>query len=164
VKFEILTDHKALEHLMTQKNLSARQARWLDTLSQLDFRIWYIEGTTNILVDTLSCIYGEEAKGMEQVDSEYVSEAMSNDENELETCTDEEITRPLVAGLVAAVATESGVTSEGVCRNPVCAQAPLNRYDPEIPGREGEVSTGKHLIKCRPRERSGKIDRVCYGY
>jgi hypothetical protein len=27
VKIDILTDHKALEHLMTQKNLSARQAR-----------------------------------------------------------------------------------------------------------------------------------------
>lgn len=44
VRFRVLTDHRALEHLMTQKNLSARQARWLDFMSGFDFEIIYIEG------------------------------------------------------------------------------------------------------------------------
>jgi hypothetical protein len=159
IKFEILTDHKALEHLMTQKNLSTRQARWLDALSQLDFEIRYIEGTSNILADVLSRIYSEEAKGTEWAKSEYVAEESSSDDIERENRIREEVTKPLVAGLAAAVAMESGITSEGVRRNPARAQVAPRRYNPEIPGREGDVIVEKRLRKPRPRERSEEIVR-----
>jgi hypothetical protein len=113
----------------------------LDALSQLDFNIRYLDGATNILADALSRIYSEGAKGTERANSEYVSEAESNFGNEQENCV-QEVTRPLVAGLAAAVATESGLTSEGVRRNPARARVAQRRYDPEILGREGEVSAG----------------------
>ena len=38
-KFTVRTDHKALEHFMKQKNLSPRQHRWIDVLSEFDFGI-----------------------------------------------------------------------------------------------------------------------------
>jgi hypothetical protein len=38
-KFLILTDHAALVYLQTTANVSRRNARWLDFLSQFDFDI-----------------------------------------------------------------------------------------------------------------------------
>ena len=56
-KFTVRTDHKALTHLMKQKDLSPRQHRWLDVLNEFDFTIEYIPGETNELADALSRIY-----------------------------------------------------------------------------------------------------------
>jgi hypothetical protein len=136
-KFRILTDHKALEHLMTQKQLSGRQARWLDVLSRFDFNIKYIEGSKNVLADALSRIYSEEDEGTIRAKSEYVPEEASAEETEEEG----EITRPILGGRAAQVATESTVaTSEGIRRNPARVRVAPKRYDPEIPGRPGEGS------------------------
>ncbi len=44
---QVLSDHKALEYFMTTKALSARQARWAETLSQFNFQIMYRTGTQN---------------------------------------------------------------------------------------------------------------------
>lgn len=52
--FTIFTDHRTLENFMTQKDLSRRQARWLEFLSQFDFDIKYIKGSDNIHADILS--------------------------------------------------------------------------------------------------------------
>jgi hypothetical protein len=38
-KFVWLTDHKGLIHLCNQKNLSGRQACWLEKISEFDFDI-----------------------------------------------------------------------------------------------------------------------------
>ena len=52
--FTVRTDHKALTHLMRQKDLSPRQHRWLDILNELDFNIEYHWGQGPIYpVDTL---------------------------------------------------------------------------------------------------------------
>ena len=71
-KFLVRTDHKALEHFMRQRNLSPRQHRWIDTLSEFDFDIQYIPGETNGLADALSRVYSNEPKGMIQLETEYV--------------------------------------------------------------------------------------------
>ena len=53
-RFNILTDHKALEYFMTTKKLNARQARWAEFLSQFYFLIRYRSGKQNMLADALS--------------------------------------------------------------------------------------------------------------
>lgn len=53
-KIEIVTDHRALEYFMTSKNLTARQARWSEILSQFFFQIMYRPGRQNASADALS--------------------------------------------------------------------------------------------------------------
>lgn len=36
-RFTWVTDHKGLTHLLTQRNLSGRQARWLELVSEFDW-------------------------------------------------------------------------------------------------------------------------------
>ena len=65
---------------MNQKNLSARQHRWIDTLSEFDFKIEYIPGSTNGFADALSRIYSDEPSGVARATSELVE-----DRDELKT-------------------------------------------------------------------------------
>jgi len=41
VKFRWFTDHKGLIHLLHQKNLSGRQARWMEKIGEFDFDVVY---------------------------------------------------------------------------------------------------------------------------
>jgi hypothetical protein len=50
----IYTDHKTLENFDSQRDLSRRQARWMEFLSQYDCKIEYIKGDDNTVVDALS--------------------------------------------------------------------------------------------------------------
>ena len=72
-RFTVLTDHRSLQHFLSQKNLSPRQARWLEYLSEFDFIVKYIPGTTNVLADALSRIYAEDRPGIVRAESEYLS-------------------------------------------------------------------------------------------
>lgn len=51
---KIETDHMSLKYLQTQPNLSPRQARWQEFLSQYDIEIIYKSGKQNIIADALS--------------------------------------------------------------------------------------------------------------
>lgn len=51
---KVYTDHKALEYFMTTKELSGRQARWAEFLSEFCFMIMYRPGKLNTVADTLS--------------------------------------------------------------------------------------------------------------
>ena len=53
-KIEVLTDHRSIEYLNSQKNLSQKQARWLDTLEEFDLEIRYRKGSLNVVADSLS--------------------------------------------------------------------------------------------------------------
>ena len=55
-KFTVFTDHHALKYLLTQKELTRRQARWLSYLQEFgnDLEVKYIRGTENIPADALS--------------------------------------------------------------------------------------------------------------
>jgi len=53
-RFDIYTDHRALEYFMTTKKLNARQARWAEFLSRFYFLIRYRPGRENTLADALS--------------------------------------------------------------------------------------------------------------
>ena len=50
----LLSDHRSLQHLNTQRNLSNRQARWIEKLSDFEFRIEYLKGKLNGVADGLS--------------------------------------------------------------------------------------------------------------
>jgi transposase InsO family protein len=51
---EVLTDHRNLEYFMTTRNLSRRQVRWSETLSDFNFVIKYRPGSQNRAADALS--------------------------------------------------------------------------------------------------------------
>lgn len=52
--FYALSDHKPLEHLKSQPNLSMRQIRWLDHLAMFQYKFIYIKGEDNTFADPLS--------------------------------------------------------------------------------------------------------------
>lgn len=98
--FRVCTDHKALEFLMGQKNLSPRQSRWLDVLNEFRFTVHYIPGETNTLADALSRIYSDEPLGIERSCTEYVG----NDGAGTPIMSRElEVTRPVYTGAAAVI-------------------------------------------------------------
>jgi RNase H-like domain found in reverse transcriptase/Integrase zinc binding domain len=52
--FLVFTDHKTLENFNTQKELSQRQVRWMEFLSQYDAHFVYVQGEQNSVADALS--------------------------------------------------------------------------------------------------------------
>ena len=55
----VYTDHEPLKYLYSQPNISSRQARWLEKLSELQLEVVYLPGRDNIVADVLSR-YGHE--------------------------------------------------------------------------------------------------------
>jgi len=72
VKFTWVTDHKSLTHILDQKGLSGRQARWMERLSEFDFTVLYVPGEENILLDALSRMYEFDAPGTIWSHDEYL--------------------------------------------------------------------------------------------
>jgi len=62
-KFCWYTNHRGLIYLLKQKNLTGRQARWMEKISEFDFKVIYVPGEQNTLADTLSRIYSEDKDG-----------------------------------------------------------------------------------------------------
>ncbi|RXW11428.1 hypothetical protein EST38_g14427, partial [Candolleomyces aberdarensis] len=52
--FFIYTDHRTLENFDGQKDLSGRQQRWMEYLSQFDGKFVYVKGEDNTVADALS--------------------------------------------------------------------------------------------------------------
>ncbi|GKE61135.1 putative reverse transcriptase domain-containing protein [Tanacetum coccineum] len=53
-KCTMFTDHKSLQHILDQKELNMRQRRWLELLSDYDYKIRYYPGKANVVADALS--------------------------------------------------------------------------------------------------------------
>ncbi|XP_070679257.1 uncharacterized protein [Malus domestica] len=53
-KCKIFTDHKSLQYLFTQRDLTLRQRRWIELLSDYDCTIEYHPGRANAVADALS--------------------------------------------------------------------------------------------------------------
>jgi hypothetical protein len=53
-KFIVYTDHQTLRNFDAQRELSKRQARWMEYMSQYDCTITYINGDDNCVADALS--------------------------------------------------------------------------------------------------------------
>ncbi|GKC95084.1 putative reverse transcriptase domain-containing protein [Tanacetum coccineum] len=52
--FDVIVDHKSLQHILDQKELNMRQRRWLELLSDYDCEIHYHPGKANVVADALS--------------------------------------------------------------------------------------------------------------
>lgn len=52
--FKVITDHRALKWLQTQKDLTGRLGRWAIRLQEYDFEVVYRPGVTNQNADAMS--------------------------------------------------------------------------------------------------------------
>jgi hypothetical protein len=104
-RFKWLTDHKGLEYLFTQKDLSGRQARWIQKCSSFDFEIVYVKGTDNVLADALSRIYSNDSPGTVRAPSEY--SLHDDSQNEKLLLVAQAISMPVSTGAEAKAITRS---------------------------------------------------------
>ena len=51
---KVMTDHKSLKYLFTQRELNMRQRRWLELIKDYDLDIIYHPGKANVVADALS--------------------------------------------------------------------------------------------------------------
>jgi hypothetical protein len=103
-RFKWITDHKGLIHLLRQKNLSGRQARWCEKISEFDFDIVYVPGTENVVADALSRMYSNDSGGTVRAASEYTYFDVVNDDVDIGSLDD--VTVPILAGIDAQVAVQ----------------------------------------------------------
>ncbi|CAN4115677.1 unnamed protein product [Withania somnifera] len=54
VQCEIFTDHRSLRHIMSRRELNARQRRWIELLKDYDITITYHPSKDNVVADALS--------------------------------------------------------------------------------------------------------------
>ena len=99
--FKWVTDHKGLTHLLNQKNLSGRQARWLEKISSFDFEVVYVPGEENSVADTLSRMYSNDAPRTVCSQSEYTYHDVVDDDLEVNL---QDI--PILVGIEAKAATQ----------------------------------------------------------
>ncbi|THH27321.1 hypothetical protein EUX98_g6860 [Antrodiella citrinella] len=101
--FTWVTDHKGLTHFLAQRNLSGRQARWLEKISEFNFQVEYVPGVENVLADALSRIYSNDSPGTVRAASEYVQ--YDDDEHLPQQLGSVHISAPVYVGLEAMAIT-----------------------------------------------------------
>lgn len=62
----VQTDNKSIIYLLTQPNLSNRQRRWMETISEYKLKFEYKKGSTNVVADALSRRCDHNEKSTEQ--------------------------------------------------------------------------------------------------
>ena len=105
-KFKWLTDHKGLIYLLNQRNLSGRQARWLEKMSTYDFEVVYIPGSENVVADALSRLYANDSPGTTRSKSEFTCHDVLDDDTSV--VEDNVGDMPVLAGIEARLATRRG--------------------------------------------------------
>jgi transposase InsO family protein len=78
-RIKVYSDHKALEYFMTTKQLTARQARWAEALSEYYFTIMYRTGKSNGKADALTR-RDDEVKAQDGVKTEYRTRAFLSED------------------------------------------------------------------------------------
>ena len=105
-RFKWLTDHKGLTYLLNQRNLSGRQAPWLEKISTFDFEVVYIPGSENVLADALSRIYTNDSPGTVRSRAEFTQHDILDDDTS--NVTSDVVGMPVLAGIEAILATRRG--------------------------------------------------------
>jgi hypothetical protein len=130
-KFKWLTDHKGLIHLLNQKNLSGRQARWLEKISTFDFEVVYIAGSENVVADALSRMYMNDSPGTVRTRAEFTQhDVLDDDTSTVHTSVDE---LPVLAGVEARIATRRGTRVRRLTEKAAAAREPSLDFVPDIP-------------------------------
>jgi len=132
-KFKWITDHKGLTHLINQKSLSRRQARWIEKISGFDFEVIYMPGSENVVADALSRMYSNDTAGTVRAKCEYTYFDVVNDDAKV----DSNVTMPILAGIEAKVAVQ---------RKP---HAPRKKPEPAETGRPETAAEFAARIKSR---------------
>lgn len=90
VKFELLTDHRALTFMFSQTQVNFMLANWLDVLLDYDFTITHCPGVMNVLPDALSRQYpsyvAERSAQSVHISKEGVSATEVSTECETRSC------------------------------------------------------------------------------
>ena len=102
IRFKCVTDPEGLTHLLNQKNLSGRQARWLEKISSFDFEVVYVPSSENVLANALSQIYSNDSPETVRAASEYTYLKVVDDDT---SALPQEGPVPVLAGLEAHVMT-----------------------------------------------------------
>jgi hypothetical protein len=109
-KFCWFTDHKGLVTLLNHRDLSPRQAWWMEKLANFDFKVVYVKGSENILSDALSRIYSNDQPGTVQMRSEYTYHDIIDNDKMLSHL----ITMPVKVGTEGVAATIMNVEPNNV--------------------------------------------------
>ena len=72
-KFTIITDHSALQWLLTRKNPTGRLGRWVQELQGYDFEVIHRKGTCNVVPDALSRMFEDTEKSEGKSESEILA-------------------------------------------------------------------------------------------
>ncbi len=158
-RFKWLTDHKGLTHLLNQKNLSGRQARWLEKISSFTFEVVYIEGSENVVADALSRLYSNDSPGTERSRSEFTYHDVVDDDTS--TIADEVL--PILAGIEARVATRRGSRVRRLTEKAAFSQHGPSEDAPPSPGSRPESSKAfatrvKDRFTLRGPQKGGSTD------
>ncbi|RXW12777.1 hypothetical protein EST38_g13076 [Candolleomyces aberdarensis] len=145
--FQWITDHKGLIHLLDQDKLSGRKARWLEKIASFDFTVVYVPGTENVLADSLSRMYSNDAPGTIRAPSEYTYfDIADNDTSDFTKST-----APLLTGFEALSAV---VLSRRARWNVQPAETGRDETDGEW---AAWIAATKRFTLKGPREQEGKI-------
>ena len=172
-RFTWITDHKGLTHLLSQRKLSGRQARWMEKLSEFDFVVEYVPGADNVLADALSRIYSNDAPGTVRAPSEYTE----HDELAAHVPSEglsEIISMPVLVGLEAMAAVPhtlrrsprtprpamSGAAHHPQTIVPVPARATRSRPQPDPPVQPTRSQSRSHTSARRHRTTIEEVDDV----
>jgi hypothetical protein len=153
-QFQWLTDHKGLTHLLNQKNLSGRQARWLEKISSFTFKVAYIEGSENVVADALSRLYSFDSAGTQRSRSEFTYHDVVDDDTSSVVPEECQETLPILAGVEAVVATRRGsrvrrLTEKAALLLHDDASADLPLAEPTVSSRAGRPGRPGRTVKDR---------------
>ena len=159
-KFKWLTDHKGLTYLLNQKNLSGRQARWLEKISAFDFEVVYIPGSENVLADALSRLYINDSPGTVRSRTEFTQyDVLDDDTSEITSNTME---MPVLAGIEAIVATRRGSRVRRPTEKAAATRADNEGFVPTVPEerKEGESPPKKQNSQSTRQESQSKQSEI----
>src|ERR1700722_19178283 len=72
-RLNVITDHRALVFFKTQRQLSSCQMQWMEYLSQFNYDIQYIKGTSNKVADSLARYYQSDTDEDNHPSYDYVT-------------------------------------------------------------------------------------------